>query len=107
MYIPELVISVVLVISLLTAVGLLSSRSLAEYMVRRGLLPHMFLEMIPAFVVGARLIAAAMILIGLGRAAVMAGLLSGEWMGRYGLAFLMVIVGVILFWMTFRERRQP
>jgi hypothetical protein len=104
---PELAVSGVLVVFLLIAVGLLSSRSLTEHMVRRGLLPPMFLDLIPVIMLGARLVAMAMILIGLVRFLAVSGLLSGEWIGRYGLALVLVILGLALLGFTFRERRLP
>lgn len=103
---PELAVSGVLVVFLLITVGLLSSRSLTEHLVRRGVLPHMFLELIPVIMFGARLVAMAMILIGLIRFLAVSGLLSGEWVGRYGLALLLVLLGLALFGITFRERRH-
>jgi prolipoprotein diacylglyceryltransferase len=104
---PELAILGVLVILLLIAVGLLSSRSLTEHLVSRGVLPHLFLELIPVIVLGARLAAVAMILIGLARFLAVSGLLSSEWVGRYGLASLLVVLGIALLGFTFRERRRP
>jgi hypothetical protein len=103
---PELAVLGVLVVFLLITVGLLSSRSLTEHLVRRGVLPHMFLELIPVIVLGARLVAMAMILIGLARFLAVSGLLSGEWIGRYGLALLMVLLGLALLGITFRDRRR-
>jgi hypothetical protein len=76
-------------------------------MVRRGVLPHLFLEMIPVILFGARLLAAAMILFGLGRFLAVSGWLSAEWIGRYGFALLLVVLGLALLAMTFRERRRP
>ena len=104
---PELAVSGVLVVFLLIAVGLLSSRGLTEYLVRRGVLPQMFLDLIPVIMLGARLVAIAMILIGMARLLAVSGLLSGEWMARYGLASLLVLLGVVLLGITFRKRRRP
>ena len=67
----------------------------------------MFLELIPVILLGARLVAVAMILIGVVRYLAVSGLLSGEWMSRYGLAALLVIFGVALLGITFGKRRQP
>ena len=104
---PELAILGALVVFLLIAAGLLSSRSLTEQLVRRGVLPHIFLELIPVIIVGARLVAVAMILVGLARFLDVSGLLSGEWIGRYGLALLLALLGLILLGVTLRERRRP
>lgn len=107
MYLPELLIAGLLLVFLLTAVGLLTSRSLTEQLINRGLLPHVFRDLLPVFLLGARSIAVVFILLGLGRAAVMAGLFSGEWMARYGLALVLVLVGLVLLWATFQERKRP
>ena len=103
---PELAVLGVLVVLLLIAVGLLGSRSLTEYMVKRGILPQMFLELIPLMMIVGRLVALAMILIGLARFLAVSGLLSGEWIGRYGLASLLVLLGLALLGVSFRERRR-
>lgn len=107
MYFPELAISGVLVVFLLVAVGLLSSRSLTEHMVRRGVLPHMFLELIPFIMFGARIVAIAMILFGTLRLLALSGLLSGEWIVRYGLASLLILLGLVILGITFHKRQQP
>jgi hypothetical protein len=104
MYFPTVVICGFLVIALLTAIGLLSSRNLSEYMVRHGMLPRTFLQLTPVFVTGARWLAVLLIAIGLMRAAAVAGLLSLPWIGRYGLPALLVVAGLVLLWMTFRPR---
>ena len=75
---PELAILGVLVILLLIAVGLLSSRRLTEHLVSRGVLPHLFLELIPVIVLGARLAAVAMILIGLVRFLAVSGVEAAD-----------------------------
>ena len=74
MTLAELAVSGVLVVFLLLAVALLSSKTLTESMVRRGVLPHMFLELIPVILLGARLVAVAMILIGVVRYLAVSGL---------------------------------
>lgn len=104
---PELAVSGTLVFFLIVAVGLLTSRSITEQMVRRGVLPHMFLELIPVIMLVARLMALALILVGLARLLAVSGLLSGEWVGRYGLALLLVFLGLVLFGITFRKRHNP
>lgn len=107
MYLPQLLVTGVILVSLLIAAGLLSSRSITEQMVRRGILPHIFLDLIPVFMVGARLLALSMILIGAGRLLAVSGLLSWDWMERYGLASLLVVLGVSLLVITFRRPRRP
>lgn len=102
---PEWAILGALVVLLTIVFGLLSSRSLTEHLVQRGVLPHQFLELIPIILLGARLAAVAMILIGVARFLAVSGLLSEEWVSRYGLASLLVALGVVLFGITFRERR--
>lgn len=106
MYLPSLLIACLLFVFLLTAVGLLASHSLTEQLIRRGLLPQVFRDLIPVFLLSARAIAVVFILLGLGRAAVMAGIFSGEWVARYGLALILVVLGLILFWATFQERKS-
>ncbi|MGA3128921.1 MAG: hypothetical protein ABSD13_19680 [Candidatus Korobacteraceae bacterium] len=107
MDIPELVVSGVLVVFLLVAIGLLSSRSLTEHLVRRGVLPRFFLELIPFIMLGTRVVAAAMILFGVVRLLAVSGLLSGEWITRYGLASLLILLGLVLLVITFRKRQLP
>lgn len=101
---PGLLFVCILILALFVAFGLLSSHSLAEYLVRRGMLPRSILQLTPMFVTAARCLAALLVLLGLGRAAAVAGLISAAWMERYGLAVLLVLAGLILFWMTFRHR---
>ncbi|HUV71063.1 MAG TPA: hypothetical protein VMW15_15495 [Terracidiphilus sp.] len=67
----------------------------------------MFLELIPFIMLAARLVAIAMILFGVVRLLAVSGLLSGEWIVRYGLASLLVLLGLILFGITFRKRQRP
>ncbi len=107
MYFPELAISVILVVFLFIAIGLLSSQKLTEYLVRRGVLPRMFLELIPVILIGARVVAITMILIGVARLLAVSGLLSGEWTARYGLASLLVLLGLVLLGISFHKREQP
>jgi hypothetical protein len=107
MTLAELAVSGVLVVFLLIATALFSSKTLTEHMVRRGVLPHMFLELIPVIMLGARLLAVAMILIGVVRILAVSGLLSGEWVAHYGLAALLVVFGVVLLGISFGKRRQP
>jgi len=105
MDVAELLILGAVALIVFTATGLLSSRTLTEQMVRRGLLPRSFLQLAPLFGAAARWMAISLIVLGLGRAAVVAGLLSGEWIRRYGLASLMVIAGIALLGLSYRERR--
>jgi len=104
---PELLVAGAVLIVVFTALALLSSRNLTEYLVRQGLLPRSFQQLAPVFAAGVRWIALVLVVVGLGRAAVVAGLLSGEWIRRYGLASLMVIAGITLFWLSYRQRRSP
>ncbi|HET6170754.1 MAG TPA: hypothetical protein VFE01_11265 [Terracidiphilus sp.] len=99
-----LVITGILVLGLLGAGGLLSSRNLAEYMVSHGILPRSLLQLTPVFVRATRWLAVILIVVGLGRAAAVAGLLSSVWVERYGLASLLVGAGIVLLLMTFRRR---
>lgn len=107
MYLSELIVFGVFVASLLIVVGLLCSRSLTEHMVKRGVLPQIFLEFTPVILLLARLLAIVMILAGLGRFLAVSGVLSSEWIGRYGLASLLLAAGIVLLGISFRQRRRP
>ncbi len=106
MELPEFLVAGAVLVVVFTSLALLSSRTLTEYLVRQGLLPRSFLQLSPLFASAVRWIAIILLILGLGRAAVVAGLLSGDWIRRYGLAALMVLAGVGLLWLSYHRRSE-
>jgi hypothetical protein len=88
---------------MVVAIGILTSRTAIERLVAIGLLPRLFINAVPVLTVVGRALAVAMIVFGAIELGLTTGVLSQQWMEHYGFAALLLTLGVVLFFMTFRK----
>jgi len=95
---------IIVCIVLLSTFALVTSRSAIDRMVGAGMLPRAFGNLVPVFTIGARSLAVGLTVAGVGWVGVNAGWFSREWLERYGMASLLVILGLLCMVITFRQK---
>ena len=88
---------------IVVAIGILTSRTAIERLVSIGLLPRLFINAVPVLTVVGRALAVAMIIFGAIELGLTTGILSQQWLDHYGFAALLLALGLILFFLTFRK----
>lgn len=85
------------------AVGVLTSRTAIERLVAMGVLPRVFANAVPLLTLAGRGLAVAMIVFGGAQLGVATGVLSQQWLERYGFSVLLLVLGVILLAFSFHK----
>lgn len=88
------------------AIGILTSRTAIERLVGIGLLPRLLISAVPLLTAVGRALAVAMIIFGSVELGLTTGILSQQWLDRYGFAALLLTLGVILLFVTFRKPKS-
>ena len=68
-----------------------------------GALPRLFLNLVPVLTISARAVALALILVGLLQIGINTGLLSRQWIERFGFSTLLILFGGVLLYLTLRR----
>ena len=97
---------VLVLVVIVTTTGLLTSRSAIQRLIDVGFLPRTFGQFVPALTHIVRTLAVALILVGLSRLAIVAGLVSWEWLQRYGFAVVLIVLGSLIFLFTLHGKRE-
>jgi hypothetical protein len=103
MALPFGIATAVAVFVVVAAIGILTSRTAIERLVGIGMLPRLFISAVPLLTVVGRALAVAMILFGAIELGLTTGILSQQWLEHYGFSALLITLGVILFFLTFRK----
>ncbi|MBS1840454.1 MAG: hypothetical protein JSS69_03860 [Acidobacteria bacterium] len=104
MSLPEIVGIFIVCVVLVTMAALLTSSVAIERLVAIGLLPRAFVNLAPLMTIIARTIAVALTALGLVLFGVSAGLLSRQWLARYGFSAGLLLVGILCLAITFRRK---
>lgn len=91
--------------AIVTALLILTSRAAIEKLVGVGLLPRVFVSMVPVLTVIARSLAVLLILAGAVQFGIEARLISLNWMERYGFSLALVALGGVLLVLVGRRQR--
>ena len=100
----EIVGAFVVCIILIAMAALLTSSTAIERLVAIGFLPRTFVNLAPLMTIVARTMAIGLTALGFVLLAVNAGLLSREWLARYGFSAGLLAVGALCVFITFRRK---
>ena len=85
---------------------ILTSRTAIEKLVGAGVLPRLFLNLVPVLTVAARALGVVLVAIGSIQLGINTGIISYEWISRFGFSLLLIILGVLLLVVTTRRTER-
>lgn len=106
MSVSEGIAAAFILLMVVVGVGILSSRTAIEKLVALGLLPRFFINLVPLLTLAARALGAVFIGLGLVQIGITTGLLSQEWIARFGFPTLMIAMGLILLALTLKRTHK-
>jgi len=98
--------AIVLAFAAAAALMILTSRAAIEKLVGAGLLPRMFVNFVPVLTVSAKLLAIILIAVGGLQLGINSGLLSQEWLEKYGFSVLLIGLGIALLVLVGRGKKN-
>ena len=104
MSLARIAVALGICIVVLSTVSLVTSRSAIDRLVSAGALPRAFGNVIPILTIAARVLAVGLTMVGALWVGISAGWLSREWFEQYGMASLLLLLGLFCLAITFRRK---